>query len=281
MNNYLQLVYTLRQDLDRYTFDDIQTLGKYHHCKSNIVDLKWMIALKNANKELRRSSRDKASMPPAVEEYTINTIPTKMIFISGNYVGSTSEAQERPPKGLPTSAEIQLVEQLIKNHSNFVINSKDYLYGHDDTSTEKDQYKAYMLIDGEIAAVSSGKYMVNTFDPPVTIFGFMNESEIKWVQTSNKFRGKGLCTPFVQFILSNLKNLGADHVVVDNVGGVAGCKCYVKAAKALGMGTVYVDSSSPDMEYWQEVDCSTPENITHLFFGTSEMYQEYLVKFAR
>lgn len=260
MTDYLQLVYSLRQDLNGYTDKEIQILSRYHNLKGNIADLKWMIALRNA-----RSLTQKAQMPPAVKDDTIKGKPVKMIFISGGYDSSKT-----------TVPEIQLVNKLITDHSDFIINNTDHLKDHNDASTAKGHYKAYLLSGKELAAVSSGKYMTDIFASPITTYGFLRESEIKWVQTSNKYRGKGLCAPFVQFILTNLKELGVDNVVVENVGGEAGCRCYVKAATALGMGTINIDSTNPQTVYWEEVDCSKDPAITHLFFDSSEMYQNYL-----
>ena len=146
--------------------------------------------------------------------------------------------------------------------------------------TNKNIFKAMILIEDnselKLAGFASGKYNTGSSDfAKVAVEGFLKSSEIRWIEILSQFRNKKLCQAFMEFLLNVLYDQGVDNVKVENVGGIAACICYLKAAKKVKEGTrgffaIETDSTTP----WFPIDikdCTDKyKELNYIFFPRDE-----------
>jgi hypothetical protein len=99
------------------------------------------------------------------------------------------------------------------------------------SATKRGEFAAYLVLDTILAGFAVGRYSTSPFES-VSRHNLPRDSDLTWIQIFN--RGRGHCRDFMIFILKNLQSLGIDFVEIDNVGGIAGCRCYLNAVQALG-----------------------------------------------
>ena len=64
--------------------------------------------------------------------------------------------------------------------------------------------------------------------------------------------------------------------MVENVGGLYACKCYIKVAAQFGTDAIYMTPGTRNQQNWQKVNCDDdPEQITHIFSHNDFLYKEY------
>lgn len=91
-----------------------------------------------------------------------------------------------------------------------------------------------------------------------------------YISISPEYQGRGLCKGLAQFTYDKLVTLlQAEYIVITVAStlGAGACRCYVRAAKDLGLRTYgSVVNYYPDYKFVEIVDCNVPD-LDHLIFS--------------
>ena len=137
-------------------------------------------------------------------------------------------------------------------------------------TTETDGWISIMVEGNKIIGSYSGKIYMDQLDRKYS----SNSS----IDISPEYRGRGLCKEFAFFTYRGLVNLlHTDYILirVNSTIGAGACRCYIRAAKDLGLNTF--GSRSEEYEYprRQVKDCSL-DDLDFLIFTTSEEADEIM-----
>lgn len=123
-----------KKDLDRYSEIDIQTLAKYYNITANIADLRWLIAIRHANKSqmLPVDANVQYEILKNLDDESLGN----MCMIKGNEEMCMIECKRRYPDFVKATARETLVyisalkniqKWLLKNHKKYTLKKLEML----------------------------------------------------------------------------------------------------------------------------------------------------------
>jgi hypothetical protein len=150
--------------------------------------------------------------------------------------------------------------------------SRHYLHKAVNIIEDTSSFSAYLILNGRMAGFAIGKYARKPFET-VSSFELLWDSVLTWIEIFPQSQGRGVCFEFVKFIFEELQDRGVLFVEINNVGGIPGCRCYLRSVRDLqGIGGHY-DILRQLFDPFSLDQCSEEyENINMIIFYTAKDY---------